>query len=109
MRQNVTNFQRESFDALTRMIAKRYFISGDVQGVGFRYFVHRQVQKLSPLKGFVRNLFDGRVEVYVEGEEDQIKKLEAFLRQGPSGSRVDRIQIDEENVTGQYSDFRITF
>jgi acylphosphatase len=91
------------------MIARRYFISGDVQGVGFRYFVQRRAHKLPQLKGFVRNLYDGRVEVYAEGDEDQIKDLESALRQGPPGSTVDRLEMQEEAVSNQYKDFRITF
>ena len=91
------------------MVARRYFISGDVQGVGFRYFVQRRAHKLQQLKGFVRNLYDGRVEVYAEGDENQIKDLEAALHQGPQGSRVDRVEIQDENAGGQYKDFRITF
>jgi acylphosphatase len=47
--------------------------------------------------------------VYAEGEEDQLKELEALLRQGPQGSRVDRLEIHEESVTGEHKDFRITF
>ncbi|MCI0413818.1 acylphosphatase [bacterium] len=91
------------------MVARRYFISGDVQGVGFRYFVLRQAQRLPQIKGFVRNLYDGRVEVYAEGEEQQLKELESVLRNGPRGSTVDRIEMHEETPAGQYKDFRITF
>jgi acylphosphatase len=91
------------------MIARRYFISGDVQGVGFRYFVLRQVQRLHNIKGFVRNLRDGRVEVYAEAEDQQLKELESSLRNGPRGSTVDRVETQEENPAGQYQDFRITF
>ena len=91
------------------MSARRYFISGDVQGVGFRYFVDRRVRTLSSIKGFVRNLRDGRVEVYAEGEEHQLDELSAALRQGPPGSTVDRVDVHEENDTGKYNDFRITF
>jgi acylphosphatase len=91
------------------MIARRYFISGDVQGVGFRYFVQRSVQKLHHLKGFVRNLHDGRVEVYAEGEADLLKQLEAVLRQGPVGSTVEQLEVLDEDISNQYNDFRITF
>jgi acylphosphatase len=91
------------------MLARRYFISGDVQGVGFRYYVQRHAQRLPQLKGFVRNLYDGRVEVYAEGEDNELKDLEAALRKGPQGSRVDRVEVLPENATGEYKDFRITF
>jgi len=91
------------------MVARKYIVSGDVQGVGFRYFVLRHVQRRSDLKGFVRNLHDGRVEVYAEGEEAELQDLEAALRKGPQGSWVDRLHIEDENPSGQYHDFRITF
>ena len=91
------------------MYARRFFVSGDVQGVGFRYFVLRYVQKHSQLKGFVRNLYDGRVEVYAEGEEAELNELESTLRKGPQGSWIRRLETGNENPTGQYPDFRITF
>ena len=61
------------------------------------------------IKGFVRNLRDGRVEVYAEAEDEQLKELESSLRSGPQGSTVDRVDMHEENPAGQYQDFRITF
>ena len=91
------------------MNARRFFVSGDVQGVGFRYFVYGHVHKRSDLKGFVRNLYDGRVEVYAEGAEAELQDLEDALRKGPQGSTVHRLQIENENVSGQYHDFKITF
>ena len=90
------------------MIARRYFIDGDVQGVGFRYFVLRAVQSIGNIRGFVRNLRDGRVEVYAEGEESEISKLESSLRTGPRHSTVSNVQILEEPPDADYPDFRIT-
>jgi len=95
--------------SVVNMLAKRYFVSGDVQGVGFRYFVLRYVHKSTHLKGFVRNLYDGRVEVYAEGEEPELHDLEVTLRQGPQGSWVQRLDVQNENPSGQYPDFKITF
>ena len=91
------------------MLARHYFISGDVQGVGFRYFVLREVQRIGPIKGFVRNLRDGRVEVYAEASEDLIKELEKSLHKGPGMSEVTNVRIDEEVPENKYPDFRITF
>ena len=91
------------------MVARRYFISGDVQGVGFRYFVQRHAQRIPGIQGFVRNLRDGRVEVYVEVDPANLPELENALRRGPQGSQVARVETQEETVTGQYRDFRITF
>jgi len=91
------------------MLARRYLISGDVQGVGFRYFVLREAQRIGNIHGFVRNLRDGRVETYAEAEEAELKQLEASLRKGPIGGEVSRVDIIEENADGRYADFRITF
>ena len=91
------------------MIARRYLISGDVQGVGFRYFVLRQVEGLGKISGFVRNLRDGRVEVYAQGEVEELDALEASLRKGPRGGWVSSVKVTEEVPEGRYADFRITF
>ena len=84
-------------------------MSGDVQGVGFRYFVLKRVQKITHIKGYVRNRRDGRVEVYAEGHEIQLVELEAALRQGPQYSSVSGVEVIPESPTGQHPDFRITF
>src|SRR5437899_6172882 len=58
--------------------ARRYFVSGIVQGVGFRYFTQRSAQRLQ-LNGYTRNLPDGRVEAYAIGTPDQLAKLRTEL------------------------------
>jgi acylphosphatase len=70
--------------------AKRYFISGMVQGVGYRYFVRRGAQRLG-LAGFVKNLRDGRVEVYAIGPATALALLRAELERGPSGATVSSV------------------
>jgi len=67
--------------------ARRYFISGEVQGVGFRFFAERVAQKLA-LSGYVRNLRDGRVEVYAVGSAEQLRALRNELERGPSFASV---------------------
>jgi acylphosphatase len=67
-----------------------YLISGRVQGVGFRWFVHREAAELR-LHGWVRNTEDGHVEVVASGDAGQLAKLRAALERGSRGSRVDRI------------------
>lgn len=74
------------------MLAKHFLISGLVQGVGFRHFVVRMGRELG-LKGWTRNLIDGRVEVIAEGEEEIIQAFAAQLRHGPPRSRVDAMEI----------------
>ncbi len=70
--------------------ARRYFISGGVQGVGFRFFAERVAEKLA-LSGYVRNLRDGRVEVYAVGSADQLRALRDELERGPRFASVSAV------------------
>jgi acylphosphatase len=74
--------------------ARRYIVSGRVQGVGFRYFVRQQAQALG-LVGWVRNLPDGRVEAFIEGSPAQLSEIETLLGAGPSMSRVETVESSE--------------
>jgi acylphosphatase len=67
-----------------------FLIKGRVQGVGFRWFVHREASELA-LRGWVRNTEDGDVEVVASGTPDDLAELRESLRRGPRGSRVDRV------------------
>lgn len=69
------------------MTAIRYVVTGRVQGVGFRWFVRSAASRLG-LRGYVRNLPDGSVEVVAAGAATVLAQLEERLRQGPSGARV---------------------
>lgn len=75
-------------------LARRFLISGRVQGVGFRYFTQAAAAHAG-LAGWVRNLPDGRVEAAAEGEPAALTAFEAQLRQGPPGSRVDHVDVAE--------------
>ena len=82
--------------------AYRYLVTGRVQGVGYRYFVLREAERLG-LAGFARNLPDGRVEVVAEGTEEVLGQLEARLRAGPSFASVaavDRAPIPARGEAG---------
>jgi acylphosphatase len=68
-------------------VAKRWFIGGRVQGVGFRFFAQRAAAELG-LTGYTRNLDDGRVEVYAMGSEKQLSDLAARLHHGPALAQV---------------------
>ncbi len=67
-----------------------FLIQGRVQGVGFRWYVHREASELD-LRGWVRNTEDGAVEVVASGTVEDLAELRASLRKGPRGSRVDRL------------------
>ena len=81
---------------------------GRVQGVGFRWYVHREASELD-LRGWVRNTEDGDVEVVVHGDEGDLNELRASLRRGPRGSRVDRIveHFLADTEAADLSSFRI--
>ncbi len=84
------------------------FVSGIVQGVGYRAFT-RKVAKSLGLKGFVRNLPDGRVEVYAEGEEEKLRELLNHLEKGPFFARVDGVEYTFVEPRGEYEDFIILY
>ena len=76
------------------MPVRHYIVKGRVQGVGFRWFVHREAAALG-LRGWVRNTDAGHVEVLAAGDEEQLLELAAGLKQGSRGSRVDAVVVDE--------------
>lgn len=81
-------------------------VSGRVQGVGFRYFVRQSAAALD-LSGWVRNLFDGRVELAAEGEQASLEALLARVRQGPPGSHVDAVDSNWWDARGENEGFRV--
>jgi len=81
--------------------AKRYFVSGMVQGVGFRFFTQRAAEKLK-VSGFVRNLWDGRVEVFAIGTPEQHRELRNLLERGPLGSEVTEVLEQPALAESQY-------
>ncbi|HEX3276622.1 MAG TPA: acylphosphatase [Gemmatimonadales bacterium] len=76
------------------MSVVRFLVSGQVQGVGFRWFVARHARQLG-LAGYARNLGDGGVEVVVTGEGEAVAELEALLRRGPAHARVETVDRAE--------------
>jgi acylphosphatase len=82
--------------------AKRFFVSGRVQGVGFRFFAERTASSLG-VGGFVRNLFDGRVEVYAIGSAEQLDALKNALRRGPRMAGVDRVDEHDADILREYA------
>jgi acylphosphatase len=84
--------------------ARRYIISGRVQGVGFRYFVQETASR-EGLHGWVRNRPDGRVEAAAEGEAESVERFEAALRHGPPGARVEQLDIEHNVPDGRESGF----
>ncbi len=87
-------------------IARQYFISGLVQGVGFRFFTQRAAAR-HQVRGYVRNLDDGRVEALAEGDEKAVKNFADDLAAGPNYSRVEDIEEIVLEPSDLYSAFRI--
>lgn len=83
--------------------SRRFYISGMVQGVGFRYFVHRAARELQ-LTGYTRNLRDGRVEVYAIGPAASLAQLRRDLERGPRGAYVSGVTEEEARVDSQFSE-----
>ena len=89
-------------------LAARWVVEGRVQGVGFRWFVARQAHAAG-LRGFVRNLADGRVEVVAVGPQEALATLEARLHSGPPAAvveRVERADIPHETVSSNSFEIR---
>ena len=85
--------------------AARAYISGTVQGVFFRQFIKDNADKLS-LYGFVRNLDDGRIEVFIEGQGENVNKMIEICKKGPKHSQIRNVEIKEEKFQ-DFKDFRI--
>jgi acylphosphatase len=83
-------------------------VSGRVQGVGFRFWVLEEAQRLG-LKGWVRNLRDGGVELEAEGDEEQLQKLEQLLWKGPALARVTDVRVRYIDAEKNYPSFTITY
>jgi acylphosphatase len=82
--------------------AKRFFVSGRVQGVGFRFFAERTASSLG-VSGYVRNLYDGRVEVYAIGSAEQLDALKNALRRGPRMAAVDRVEEQDADILQDFA------
>jgi acylphosphatase len=85
--------------------ARRWFVRGRVQGVGYRYFAQRAAVELG-LTGYTRNLDDGRVEVYAVGPADRLDELAGMLHRGPRWADVRGVEEMEDAVQA-VGEFRI--
>ena len=81
---------------------RRYFVSGMVQGVGYRYFARRVAQRLG-LSGYARNLPDGRVEVCAVGSASKLAEFRAELERGPQGASVTGVAEEEAASNSEFA------
>jgi acylphosphatase len=87
-------------------IAKRYLISGRVQGVGYRFFAERWANQLG-ISGYVKNCWDGSVEVYAIASEASLEEFKRRLAEGPRSARVSAVDEFDEPVNKRYLGFVI--
>ena len=90
------------------VIAAEMIISGKVQGVGYRYFTVKQADRFG-LTGFVKNLPDGRVFVFAEGEKEIIQQFKTDLEKGPRFSRVENVEINFSEYKSKYKKFLVDY
>jgi acylphosphatase len=76
-------------------VRRRVVVHGHVQGVFFRDGVRRLAERHG-VTGWVRNNWDGSVEAVLEGDSDGVERVVAFMREGPRGARVDRVEVADE-------------
>jgi acylphosphatase len=88
-------------------VARRFLIRGRVQRVGFRLFAQDAANR-EGVRGQVRNLPDGRVEVVAEGEAEAMEYFERAIRQGPSGARIDDVDTEMVEPSGRFPTFRVS-
>ena len=85
--------------------AVRLYIKGTVQGIFFRQFIKENAER-NDVKGFVRNLEDGRVEVFIEGDNENIEKMIELCNKGPKHSKIDNVEVKEEKIQ-DFKEFKI--
>lgn len=88
------------------VIARRYLISGRVQGVGYRFFAEREANRLG-VRGYVRNRADGRVEAYGVGHPGVLVAFKQRLAEGPYSAIVRDVEESDEPVDSRYGRFVI--
>jgi acylphosphatase len=87
-------------------LARRFVVTGRVQGVGFRFFAERAAA-VEGIHGWVRNCPDGSVEISAEGEVESLDRFEHKVRQGPPASRIERVEVYDTGATGHDTGFSI--
>jgi len=91
---------------MSARVARKFLISGEVQGVGFRFFAQRAAAR-HQVVGYVKNLADGNVEALVEGPAQSVEAFKHDLAAGPRFSVVEQVEEIFLEPTGQYSHFRV--
>jgi acylphosphatase len=93
---------RQALAVADSIRAMRFYVSGSVQGVGYRFFAQLVAARLG-VHGYVKNLFDGRVEVYAMGTDEQLREMRRELKRGPRGASVEEVGEDAAEMLPEYS------
>ena len=88
------------------IVARRFLIGGRVQAVGFRMFA-QETAMVEGVHGYVHNLPDGRVEAFVEGDQQAVDRVELKLRRGPRGARIESFEAEPAAPTHRATGFVI--
>jgi acylphosphatase len=83
-------------------------LKGRVQGVGFRYFTVKEAERLG-LKGYVKNLPGGEVEIVAQGDKDSLKKLVSRVKEGPSAAVVKDVNTNYRPLQREYAGFNVKY
>lgn len=93
---------------MAKKIRAHVFVSGMVQGVFYRAYAAEMAKKLN-IKGWIRNLRDGRVEAVFEGEEENVKKMVKWCHKGSPAARVKKVEVKWEEYKKEFKDFKIKY
>jgi len=93
---------------MDNLVAYTFIVAGKVQGVGFRWFVKESASRLG-ITGTVKNLYDGRVEVFAQSDLTNIFNLKDLLAKGPSFSRVDTVTETKSELNQDLKEFKVIF
>lgn len=93
---------------MPEIVSNHIYVSGKVQGVGYRDFTQRRAADLQ-LKGYARNLADGRVEIEVEGERAMVEELIQLLWKGPPRSKVTSVDVSWGPPSSRFHAFSIRY
>ena len=95
--------------ALEVIVRAHLFISGRVQGVGFRASTEEEARRIGDLVGWVKNLADGRVEAVLQGPRDKVEKLVQWCRKGPSTAEVTNVERKDEPFANEFKTFEVRY
>ena len=93
---------------MSEQVRLQAIVHGRVQGVNFRYYTQLRARELG-VTGYVRNKWDGTVEVVAEGEREAVEKLLEFLKVGPRAAWVQRVDSQWPDPTGQFKYFEVRY